>query len=125
MSVSKMLLPTDPDFWLKPAIERLHGENDATAQKSLLLLLWYAQAADSDKAIADFSTDTGKLSASKAYATELAHRKDSADMKVGDSPLGASEESLRKARRERLKAVSDEALYDLDVYTAKIIAKRK
>ena len=46
-------------------------------------------------------------------------------MKVGATALLASEESLRKARRERLKAVSDEALYDLDSYTAKIIAKRK
>jgi len=39
--------------------------------------------------------------------------------------VGATtEESLRKLRRERMKAVSDEALDDLDVYTAKIIAKR-
>ena len=120
-----MLLPTNQDFWVKPAVERLHGEKDMTAQKSLLLLLWYAQTADSDKAIADFSTDSGIPPASKAYATGLAHRKDSADMKVGATALLASEESLRKARRERLKAVSDEALYDLDSYTANIIAKRK
>jgi hypothetical protein len=120
-----MLLPTNQDFWIKPAIERLHGEKDMTAQKSLLLLLWYAQTADSDKAIVDFSTDSGKPTPSKVYATGLAHRKDSADMKVGATALLASEESLRKARRERMKAVSDEALYDLDSYTAKIIAKRK
>ncbi len=120
-----MLLPTNQDFWLKPAIERLHGENDVTAQKSLLLLLWYAQTSDSDKAIEGFSTDAAKPSASKAYAKELTHRKDDADMKLGATALQASEESLRKARRERLKAVSDEALYDLDAYTAKIIAKRK
>lgn len=96
-----------------------------SAQKSLLLLLWYAQTPDSDKAIADFSANDGKPSASKAYAAELAHRKDSAGMEVGATALLASEESLRKARRERLKAVSDEALYDLDAYTSKIIAKRK
>jgi hypothetical protein len=120
-----MLLPTNQDFWLKPAVERLHGENDPVAQKSLLLLLWYAQTADSDKTIADFSTDAGRPSVSKAYARQLAHRKDSTDMKVGATALPASEESLRKARRERMKAVSDEALYDLDAYTAKIIAKRK
>jgi hypothetical protein len=120
-----MLLPTIQDFWLKPAVERLHVEKDEAAQKSLLLLLWYAQTPDSDKAIADFSTDAGKPSASKAYATELAHRKDSPDMKVGATALLASEESLRKARRERMKAVSDEALYDLDAYTVKIMAKRK
>jgi hypothetical protein len=41
------------------------------------------------------------------------------------SEVTASEESLRQARRERMKAISDEALEDLDSYTAKIIAKRK
>jgi len=120
-----MLLPTNQDFWLRPAVERLHGENDVTAQKSLLLLLWYAQTPDSDKAIADFSTDAGKPPASKAYANELVHRKYSVGMKAGATAPLTSEESLRQARRERLKAVSDEALYDLDSYTAKIIAKRK
>jgi hypothetical protein len=120
-----MLLPTSQNFWIKPAVERLHAEKDEAAQKSLLLLLWYAQTPDSDKAITDFSTDALKPSASRTYATELAHRKDSPDMKVGATALLASEESLRKARRERMKGVSDEALYDLDAYTVKIIAKRK
>ena len=60
-----MLLPTDQDFWLRPAIERLRAEQDVTAQKSLLLLLWYAQTSDSDKAIEEFSIDAGKPQASK------------------------------------------------------------
>ncbi len=120
-----MLLPTNPGFWIQPAIERLHGENDVTAQKSLLLLLWYAQTSDSDKAIGEFSSDPGKPQASKAYANELVHRKDSVDLTTRATAFTTREESLRQARRERLKAVSDEALYDLDSYTAKIIAKRK
>lgn len=120
-----MLLPTNQDFWLNPAVERLHAENDVTAQQSLLLLLWYAQTPDSDKAIADFSTGAGKPAASKAYANKLVHLKDSAGMKAGATAPVTTEESLRQARSERLRAVSDEALYDLDSYTAKIIAKRK
>jgi hypothetical protein len=120
-----MLLPTNQDLWLQSAIGRLHGENDVTAQKSLLLLLWYAQTSDSDNAIGEFSTDPGKPQASKAYANELVHRKESVGLKTRATPLTTTEESLRQARRERLKAVSDEALYDLDSYTAKIIAKRK
>jgi hypothetical protein len=120
-----MLLPSNEDFWIKPAIERLRGENDGTAQKSLLLLLWYAQTADSDKAIVDFSADPGKSQASIAYAKQLVHQKDSVNMKASEKASLASEESLRKARRERMKAVSDEALLDLDSYTIKIIANRK
>jgi hypothetical protein len=119
-----MLLPTNQDFWVLPAIERLRAETDVSAQKSLLLLLWYAQTPDSDKAIQEFSTAAVKSEATKAYANELVHRKDS----IGRSDaVGSSEgeESLRQARRERMRAVSDEALYDLDSYTAKIIAIRK
>lgn len=116
-----MLLPTDQDFWLQPAIERLRAETDVIAQKSLLLLLWYAQTVDSDNAIREFSTGPTKPEASKAYANDLVHRKDN----IGPAAKTESEKSLRQARRERLKAVSDEALYDLDSYTAKIIATRK
>src|SRR5271156_2703315 len=66
-----MLLPTNQDFWIQPAIQRLHAESDVTAQKSLLLLLWYAQTADSDKALAEFSSDPSNPEASKTYASEL------------------------------------------------------
>jgi hypothetical protein len=120
-----MLLPTNQDFWLQPAIERLHVENDVTAQKSLLLLLWYVQTSASDKAISEFSTDAGKPEASKAYANELIQRKKSVGPIKNVEALALSEASLREARQERMKAVSDEALDDLDTYTAEIIAKRK
>jgi hypothetical protein len=120
-----MLLPTNQDFWLRPAIERLQNEADVTAGKSLLLLLWYAQTPDADKAIAVFSTDATKPQASKAYANELLHRdKIVARNKLSDEP-NTTEQSLRQARQQRLKAVSDEALDDLDTYTAEIISKRK
>lgn len=119
-----MLLPTNQDFWIQPAIARLRAETDATAQKSLLLLLWYAQTPDSDKAIQEFLAAPAKSQASKAYANELLHRKDGV-ARTGAAGPSQSEASLRQARRERMKAVSDEALYDLDSYTAQIIAIRK
>lgn len=56
-----MLLPTNQDFRLRSAIERLRGEADVTAEKSLLLLLWYAQTSDADKTIAEFSVDATSL----------------------------------------------------------------
>ncbi|MGH9702586.1 MAG: hypothetical protein ACRD4K_04360 [Candidatus Acidiferrales bacterium] len=120
-----MLLPTDQAFWLRPAIERLHAQSDVAAQKSLLLLLWYAQTPESDKAIAGFSGQAGVPQASKDFANQLIHREVSVDATTRAALLTTSEESLRLARRERMKAVSDEALYDLDSYTSKIIAKRK
>jgi hypothetical protein len=120
-----MLLPTDQQLWQRPAIDRLHTEKDETAQKSLLLLLWYAQTPESDKAIEDFASDASKPQASKTYANEMAHRKDQIGLTARAAAHASSEQSLRQARRERMKAISDEALIDLDSETAKIIAKRK
>jgi len=120
-----LLLPTDMDYWLQPAINRLKTETDETAQKSLLLLLWYAQTEASDKAVSAFAGDASKPSVSRTYANELVHRKDKIGVKDRAEALVASEPSLRQKRRERLKAVSDEALIDLDDYTLTLVAKRK
>jgi len=119
-----MLLPTSSDFWLKPVIERLRIETDITAQRTLLLVLWYAQTVDADKAIQQFSADATKPLDNKGFATELLHRKDSIDAAARTAAAINTEESLRQSRRDRLKAVSDEALYDLDTLTGQIMAKR-
>jgi len=120
-----LLLPTDQDYWLQPAIDRLKAEHDQTAQKSLLLLLWYAQTNAADQAISAFAGDASKSSVSRTYAQDLLHRKDKIGLKQRTEALGSTETSLRQKRRERLKAVSDEALIDLDDYTMMLIAKRK
>jgi hypothetical protein len=124
-SLVYMLIPTEPSFWLTPVIERVHTEKDDTAQKSLLLLLWYAQTPEADKAIGDFAADASKPSSSRSYANQLAHGKDKINQAILTAAASSSEQSLREARRQRMKAVSDEALYDLDDYTLKIIAKRR
>jgi hypothetical protein len=72
-----------------------------------------------------FAGDASKLSASRTYARELVHRKDMIGSKERTQASDSTEASLRQKRRERLKAVSDEALIDLDDYTMLLIAKRK
>jgi hypothetical protein len=120
-----LLLPTDQDYWLQPAMDRLKTEKDETALKSLLLLLWYAQTDAADQTLFAFAGDVSKPSTSRAYAQELIHRKDKIGLIQRTEALGSTETSLRQKRRDRLKAVSDEALIDLDDYTAILIAKRK
>jgi len=120
-----LLLPTDPDYWLQPAMDSVKVEQDQTAQKSLLLLLWYAQTDAADRALSAFAGDASKPSASRTYAQELVHRSDKIGLKPRTQALGSTETSLRQKRRERLKAVSDEALIDLDDYTMMLLAKRK
>jgi|HubBroStandDraft_6_1064221.scaffolds.fasta_scaffold406017_1 hypothetical protein len=120
-----MLLPADQDYWLQPAIERLQTEHDQTAQKSLLLLLWYAQTDAADQSISAFTGDASKPQASRTYAGELMHRKDKIGSKQKTEAAGSPEALLRQKRRERLKAVNDEALIDLDDYTLMLAAKRQ
>src|SRR3984893_1956371 len=55
-----LLLPTDMDYWLQPAMNRLKTERDETAQKSLLLLLWYAQTDAADQAMSTFAGDASQ-----------------------------------------------------------------
>lgn len=117
-----LLLPTNQDYWLQSAMDRLKAEHDETAQKSLLLLLWYAQTDAADKSIAALAADTSKPTTARDYAQKIMQNKD----KVGAKQRAeATEASLRQKRRERLTAVSDEALIDLDDYTMLLIAKRK
>jgi hypothetical protein len=120
-----MLLPTDQDYWLQPGLDRLETEHDETAQKSLLLLLWYAQTDAADQAISAFAADASKPSASRTYAKELAGAQDKIGSKERTRAANSSEAEWRQKRRERLKAVSDEALIDLDDYTLMLMAKRK
>jgi len=123
-----LLLPANQDYWTQPAIDRLKTEHDPTAQKSLLLLLWYAQVDAADRAISAFAGDASKPSASRTYAEELASRKDklaSTQQRPHASASALTEAELRQKRRERLNAVSDEALIDLDDYTLMLMAKRK
>jgi hypothetical protein len=124
-SLVYMLLPTNQDYWLQPAIDRLRTEQEETAQKSLILLLWYAQTEAADNAITTFAVDANKPKSTRDYAQQIMTAKNKPDAKQKAEALAFSETSLRDKRRERMKAVSDEALYDLDDYTMMLAAKRK
>jgi hypothetical protein len=52
------------------------------------------------------------------------YRKQKIGVKQRTEGLTLSEESLRQKRRERIRAVSDEALIDLDEYTMMLMSKR-
>ena len=115
-----LLLPTDQNYWLGPAITRIGMERDQTAQQSLLLLLWYAQTEIADKAIRDFASDSAKPAALRSYAQGLMARKNNLV-----SAQGTTEESLRQMRRELLKSFNGEALKNLDNYTMILMSKRQ
>jgi hypothetical protein len=118
-----MLLPADPAAWLPRVLTRLTTEKDPTAQKSLLLVAWYAQTTDADRAIAAFTADRTRPEESRKYGRELSSR--TAGFPSPATATFPSEEALRTARRELMKQVSDEALIELDQKTAQLAARRK
>jgi hypothetical protein len=120
-----LLLPTDQNYWMEPAIARLGMERDQAAQKSLLLLLWYAQTDIADQAVRDFAADSVRPAALRSYAQGLIGRKGNLGPAERAEAAGTSEEALRQKRRERLQGVSDEALRDLDLYTRMLLSKRQ
>jgi len=119
-----LLLPTEQNYWLGPAVTRLGRERDQTAQQSLLLLLWYAQTDTAEKVVRDFAADSANPPAVRSYAQGLLARKGELAPAQRAEAMGTTEESLRQKRRERLKEVSDEALRDLDRYTMMLMSKR-
>ena len=123
-ALAYLLLPTDQNYWMGPAIARIGTERDQTAQQSLLRLLWYAQTDAADKAVRDFAADSTKPAAVRSYAQGLLGRKGNIGAVQRADALGMTEESLRQKRRERLTEVSGQALKDLDNYTTMLMSKR-
>lgn len=119
-----MLLPTKQEYWENAAIERLSKESDETAQKSVLLLLMYAQTEAADNAIRRFANDSSKSARARYYAEKLLEGQENIGFGTKAASLLSTESSLREQRRKTMNRVSDEALYELDELTRKLIAKR-
>jgi hypothetical protein len=123
-SLVYLLLVERPELWLEATKARLAVERDAAAQKSILLALWYSQTDTADELIKN-ALDASELTPeARAWAAQLLNRSASFEKKrkaVGTLPL---ESDLKVQRRLRMKAVSDEALEDLDELTLKIYLAR-
>jgi hypothetical protein len=124
-SLVTMLLPMDVDKWVGEAIKQLQVETNTTSLRSLLLVLWYAQTDTADQAIQTFAASAAKPTASRAVARELMAR-DQIVNRIPAAEIPAdTEAALRTKRREAMKAVSDEALHEVERLTALILSKRK
>lgn len=120
-----MLLPADDKLWLQPAIQRLRLENEVKAQRSLLLLLWYAQQDAADQAIQSFAEDTIRSEETRKYARDLQDRGRNVPLKAKLRSLAASPDKLREHRRKLMSRVSDEALEELDDVTVALMVARR
>jgi len=116
------LLPLRNEIWLPAVLARMKTERDETAIKSLLLLLFYAQSDDADRAVRNVAAAGDSSKAVREFSQGiLKHEK---DLGTGSHPSSALEAQYREERRKRMAAVSDEAMDDLDVLTGKIAKAR-
>jgi hypothetical protein len=120
-SLIYMLFPMDDTIYVTDLANRLAAETRPKSQNSLLLALWYTATPPGRAAIKKFSEDHAKSAEGRKYALELLARKPP----VLSWLTLSSENSLREERRKVMsRPISDEALYEFDALTAKIMAKQ-
>jgi len=118
-------------------ISLLQSTSDTSAQKSIIRALWYAATSESEAAV-QFAAEDRRISEhARADAKQLllgaktarGWKEGNATLKRVREAVGASattsEENLRAKRRARMRSVSDEALYELEAYTALLIRMRR
>ena len=120
-----MIFPVDPVHWEPAVLARLRVESNLTAQRSLMLLAWYAQRNEGDAALSAVAADATRPAPSREYARELLARNEKARLSAATAAAGQSEASLRAERREAMRQISDEALHELDQKTALLATMRK
>jgi hypothetical protein len=110
------------------------GETDATAQKSIVRALWYAATPEAEAAVRAAAEDTRLSELARADARQLlqglgivrAWKEGDAMLRRVREAVGANPETteseLRAKRKARMRAVSDEALYERNSPTSTVIA---
>jgi hypothetical protein len=125
-------LVQDEATYVPRLVHRLRVETDPVAQKSVVRALWYAATSDAEAALRTAAVDQRLSSVARDDATRLLQGLDSARRWPTNDPTlqsiyamvhasaTTSEKELRVRRKARMRSISDEALYDLDAYTALI-----
>lgn len=129
-------LVQDEARYVSRLIERTRAERDPTATVTLLRALWYAATPEAEAAlrsIAEQSSDEAKSTEARklleSIATIRSLKPDDKPIKYLESKFSslmtASDAEVRAKRRQRMRSISDEALYDLEAYTAFIYRRAK
>jgi hypothetical protein len=117
-----ILLSMKDDRWVKPASERFANEKDTNAKIALVYAFSYEQTDAADMELKKIASDGSQPDAVKKQAQEFLDEA----RKSGKSwmPVKGTIDEIREQRRQRLRAVSDEAIGDVQEMTGKIIQLR-
>ncbi len=123
------LLVQDEHRYVSRIIEKFGKEKNPTAQKTLLRALYYAATPETEEALHSIAIDKRLSPEIQKQAKVIFERIDEAremdtakvldwmKRNMVDVSPSATEKDLRFARRKRMRAISDEALMELDMYT--------
>jgi hypothetical protein len=114
-----MLFPMPESNYVGALIDRLSTEERLASQKSILLALWYSLTPEAKAAAGRFIADPSRSQDARNYARQLAERKAPA---TGLLTLSSARQ-LKEERRKVMHRISDEALYEFDSLTVKLLAK--
>jgi hypothetical protein len=118
MSLVYLLLPVDADKWMPAAQRRFETEKNETAQKSLLMLFFYLQTSDGDRLIAAAANDSARPEAIRKDAKRYIDDENNAIKEKAE--VKGTESTIRADRKKRLRAVSDEAIDDVNDMTLRL-----
>jgi hypothetical protein len=122
MTLMYVLLSMKDDVWVKPAEERFSNEKDANAKLALVFAFSYVQTDEADAELKRIAVDNSQPEAVRKKAQELldeAHKTAKSWM-----PIKGTITEIREQRRQRLQAVSDEAIDDVQWMTRKLVQLR-
>lgn len=119
-SLIYMLFPMSDSNYVGPLIDRLNAEDKLASQKSILLALWYSMTPEAKAAAGRFMVDEAKPHEARNYARQLSERKPPSS---GTFSLSTARQ-LKEERQKVMQRLSDEALYEFESLTAKLLAKQ-
>jgi len=109
------------DHWVKPAEARFAMEKNIDVRMAIVFALFYEQTDAADAALRRIAAGTPQDPAQKK-AQEFIEEENKASKSL--IPAVGSVSDIREKRRERLRAVSDEAMDDVQGMTEKLVALR-
>ncbi|WP_263366104.1 hypothetical protein [Edaphobacter bradus] len=122
MALMYILLSMKDDSWVKPAAERFAVEKNVDGKIALVNAFFYEQTDSADAELRKIASDNSQPDAVRKKAQEFlndAHKAASNWIPVMGTVAG-----IREQRRQRLRAVSDEAVDDVETMTGKIVQLR-
>lgn len=119
MAIIFMLHPISEELFLDKIIQRLETENNDEVKMALLECIWLTITVTGNDAVNKFSLDKEQPEKIRNYAVSLLNRK----VREGGEEIKESIEELKELRRESLRGLSDEAIYEFYELTMKILAK--